>query len=270
MQEQLVYNHPIPWKEERWQGSMIYFRQLWLLLTLVFSPHQFVMSRQTPVSRRCASKPATHAAHTSLWVCVECISTSAQPTSDKTEADKHQTPSARPPPCLSVLSMPSKPAARLTLTTISYVRRNPPLFASLCVLTTNTRRSPFMCESCDAFAQLYFHTWLARTRNRFPCLRGSECIAFCLVCNMAIEHMCMQMQRHRRKHADKGQVARAEPKHSAQNWQTEAFYCLTRRTMLFQATGQGDPAFWAKCVGPTPDPSTHYLIPLWQFEYSKL
>lgn len=111
MQEQLVYNHPIPWKEERRQGSMILFRQLWLLLTLVFSPHQFVMSRQTPVSRRCASKPATHAAHTSLWVCVECISTSAQPTSDKTEADKHQTPSARPPPCLSVLSMPSKPAA---------------------------------------------------------------------------------------------------------------------------------------------------------------
>lgn len=118
------------------------------------------------------------------------------------------------------------------------------------------------------------HLYVACTHKKsLPCLRGSECNAFCQVCNLRNKHMCMcalqQMQRRRWKHADKSKAGKAEPKHSAQKWRIEAFYCLTRRNMLFQATGQRDAAFWANVLGQL-QIYPHTILFLWQFEYSML
>lgn len=179
----------------------------------------------------------------------ECISTSAQPTEDKTEADKRQTPSA----CLPVLSLPSKPAAWLTRTAISYVRPSRcclhdsvcllPICITVCWCASRATRLlnrtfirdshaqeivPLFCGAVSAMHFAWSATWRIRTCARWHCSRCKGIAG---------------------QHADKSKVGKAGPKHGAQNWRIEAFYCLTRRNMLFRGTSQRDPAFWANVLG---------------------
>lgn len=159
MREQLVYNHSIPPKKEEgcqlWRCSSGSFDCSWLSYF-----HHTNLLRVDGRQPRLRFKAATHAAHTSLWERFECISTSAQPTEDKTEADKRQTPSA--------CSLTDSDAYRRCHT-------NLPPFASVCVYYQYVSQYAHVRVTWRAYSTV--HSYVTRTHEKScPCFTG-QCIS---------------------------------------------------------------------------------------------
>lgn len=102
---------------------MILFRQLWWLLTLVFSPHQFVMSRRQAAVAVLQSRYTccTYVALSAFPMILHICSTYIGQNWGRQASDTISLPTCLPA-CRTALSLLSKPAAWLALTAISYVK----------------------------------------------------------------------------------------------------------------------------------------------------
>lgn len=136
------------------------------------------------------------------------------------------------------------------LTAISYIRPTRHcLHYSVCLLPVCVA----VCSCATHVTSLLNRTIIRDSHtheNRFPVYRAASAMHFAWSATRGIStYACSHCGRCKDNAGSVQIKAKLGPITESQNWLKKAIYCLTRRNMLFQATGQRDPAFWANVLG---------------------